>query len=299
MNCKYVQFKGVVVVIVSLLISQVYADPNGIINGSFELYDVNTVLEFNMPTGWNTDGHYTAIVDHLTPRGPKWKLKKDLLPFDGNHFLLLSTGMERKLPTDPNQANVWQTITVNAGDKITGVYFFGTVDYNVYKDWATIQLIPMEPNLSYLQLVYVDVVKVGSWHQYETGSISGWKRFEHTFTFGEAGTYTLVIRVCDYKDNLYDSFFAVDSLVLCHNPAQAGDFSCDCTVNFKDFAYFAHDWRCNCKDPNVHNDHQSDPNYYNDPNSYCLLGTDLNNDGPVDINDLQIMSEHWLEGIKE
>jgi hypothetical protein len=298
MKYKYVQFEEVFIILM-LFTPLVFAEPNSIINGSFEHYDVNTVLEFNTPAGWNIDGHYTAIVDHLTPRSPRWKLKTNLLPFDGNYFLLLSTGTENKLPRDPNQANVWQTITVNAGDKLTGVYFFGTLDYNTFNDWAEIKLVPMDSNLSILMLVSVNVLKVGSWYPNETGSMSGWKRFEHTFTSGEAGIYTLIIRVCDYKDYLVDSFFAVDSLVLCHNPAQTGDFSCDCTVNFDDFVYFAHDWRCNCKNPKVHNDYQSDPNYYNDPNSYCLLGTDLNNDGMVDINDLQILSEHWLEGIKE
>lgn len=298
MKCKCVQFEEVFIILM-LFTPLIFAEPNNIINGRFELYDENPVLEFNTPTGWNTDGHYTAVVDHLTPRGSNWKLNKNLLPFDGNYFLLLSTGTENKPIREPNQANVWQTITVNAGDKITGVYFFGTVDYNAYNDWAEIKLEPMDSNLSTLRLVHVNVLQVGSWHSGETGSMSGWKRFEHTFTSGEAGIYTLKIRVCDAKDYNIDSFFAVDSLVLCRNPAQTGDFSCDCTVNFKDFVYFAHDWLCNCKDPNVLNDPQSDPNYYNDPNGYCLLGTDLNNDGPVDINDLQTLSAQWLEGIKE
>jgi hypothetical protein len=296
MKCKYVQCEGVFIILI-LFTSLVFADPN---NGRFELYDVNAVLGFNTPKGWNIDDHYTAVVDHLTPRNSHWKLKKDLLPFDGNYFLLLSTGTEGKLSRDPNQANVWQTITINAGDKLTGVYFFGTQDYNLYNDWAEIKLVPLvDSNLSTLQLVSVDVIKVGSWHPNETGSMSGWKRFERIFTPEEAGVYTLKIRVCDYQDWNVSSVFAVDGLVLCHNPAQTGDLSCDCTVNSKDFVYFAKDWRFNCKDPNVHNDSQSDPNYYNDPNSYCLLGTDLNNDGPVDITDLLILSEHWLEGIKE
>jgi hypothetical protein len=283
----------------TLLISCAMAAPN---NGGFELFDYNSTIGINTPAGWNTDNNYTAVVNHLTPRDSRWKLKKDLLPFNGNSFLLLGTGKENVLRKEPNQANVWQTITVNAGDKLTGVFFFGTLDYYPYLDWAEIKL-GQSPlvnlNLSSLMLVHVTAGNVGSFDQYDAGSMSGWKRFEHTFTPEEAGTYTLIIRVCDYGDSEYDSFFAVDSFVLCRNPAQAGDFSCDCTVNFEDFVYLANDWLCNCKDPNVHNDPQSDPNYYNDPNSNCLLGTDLTGNGPVNTNDFRIMSEHWLEGIKE
>lgn len=275
-------------------------EPN---NGRFELFDVNGpygTYGFNTPTGWYCDANYAAVVDKLTPRDYRWKLQTDLLPFDGNHFLLLSTGTENILRYEPNNAKIWQTISVNAGDKLTGVYFFGTRDYSSFLDWGEIKLTPLaDSNLHELSIVYVTVEDVGSFGSNDAGSMSGWKRFEYTFNADEAGIYKLTIRACDYHDAVYDTFFAVDGLVLCHNPAQAGDFSCDCTVNFEDFAFLAADWLCNCKDPNIFNDPQSDPNLYNDPNSNCLLGTDLSNDGPVDANDLMILSENWLEGIKE
>ena len=95
------------------------------------------------------------------------------------------------------------------------------------------------------------------------------------------------------------SYLAVDSMVLCRNPSGAGDFNADCIVNFEDFAFFAADWLFNCKDPAIHDDPIADANYYNDIYSNCLLGTDLDDSGPVDFNDIRILSDGWLEGIKE
>lgn len=59
------------------------------------------------------------------------------------------------------------------------------------------------------------------------------------------------------------------------------DFLCPDGVNFIDFAFFASNW---------HRNHCNPANYYCD-------GTDLNRSGSVDIRDLQIFTEHWLEGL--
>ena len=206
-----------------------------------------------------------------------------LFPFEGEHFLVLSTG---DVPRGSAGAKVQQSITVDAGDKLTGVYFFGTCDYWDYNDFAYIKLIPQpgDSNLSEISIVEISVWDVGDY-----SSLSGWKRFEQVFDTNQAGTYNLTIAVGDYGDAVWDTYMVVDGIVLCHDPPAAGDLSCDCTVNFQDFAFLAADWLRDCNDPNV----------YYDPNSHCLLGTDLTGDGPVDINDLQVMSEYWLEGIKE
>ena len=63
-----------------------------------------------------------------------------------------------------------------------------------------------------------------------------------------------------------------------------GDINHDCLVNLRDFSWLATDWLKNC----------NDPNYSSDPNSNCYKGTDLNGDGPVDLNDLEIMSDNWI-----
>jgi len=60
----------------------------------------------------------------------------------------------------------------------------------------------------------------------------------------------------------------------------AADFLCPDGVNFIDFAFFADHWG---------------QNFCNEANYFCQ-GTDLNHSGSVDIWDLEIFTEHWLEG---
>jgi len=289
MNCKCAHFWGAISLLFLLLTAQAQAIPDPC-NGRFELFDYNNTIDINTPTGWQHE-NYTAVVGYFVPKPENgtttnWRinLQTGLLPFEGEHFLVLSTGNVPRQAV--KYAKVWQSITVEAGDKLTGVYFFGTCDYLPYNDLADINLVPLpgESNLSVINIAHISIEDVGDYN-----SLSGWKRFEYTFDTNKAGTYDLTIFVSDYGDLAYESYFAVDGLVLCHNPPVTGDLSCDCTVNFQDFALLAVDWLCDCNNPNV----------YNDPNSNCLLGTDLTGDGPVDIKDLQIMSEYWLEGTKE
>lgn len=286
MNCKCAHFWGAISLLSVFLTTQVISAPY---NGRFELFDYNDTIDINTPTGWQYE-NYTDVVGHFIPHPEpgettNWRinLQTGLLPFEGEHFLVLSTG---DMPEQVAYAKVWQSITVGAGDKLTGVYFFGTCDYKPYNDFAYIKLIPPrnDPNLSEVNIVQISIQDLGDF-----SSMSGWERFEKTFDVNQAGTYDLTILVSDYGDAIWDTYFAVDGIVLCHNPPPAGDLSCDCTVNFEDFALLAVDWLCDCNNPNV----------YNDPNSNCLLGTDLTGDGPVDTKDLQIMSEYWLEGTKE
>jgi hypothetical protein len=268
----------------------VYADPNNPNNGRFEFFDFNDTFDINTPTGWICE-NYTDVVSNFIPHPEpdqgsfeNWRIntKTGLFPFEGNYFLVLSTGDVRPEPT---YAKVWQTITVATGDKLTGVYFFGTCDYLVYDDFGEIKLIA-EPNLglSDMTLVRISITDVGS-----HGSLSGWTRFEHTFEANEAGNYNLVISVNDDIDSIWDTYFAVDGLALCKNASQFGDINGDCTTNFQDFALLAADWLSNCNNPDV----------FNDPNSNCRLGTNLTGNGLIDNNDLQIMSEYWLDGTKQ
>jgi hypothetical protein len=289
MNHKCAHFWGAISLLSLLLTIQAQAGPDPC-NGRFEFFDPNS--DFNTPTDWQ-HANYTAVVNHFIPHPvprqgetTNWKIDPEvgLSPFEGDYFLVLSNG---DMPGEPSYAKVWQTIAVEAGNKLTGAYFFGTCDYLPYNDFADIRLIPLpdDSNLSEISIVYISVEDVCNY-----GSLSGWTRFEKTFTADEAGTYDLIIRVSDYGEDIYwDSYFAVDGLVLCRYPSGVGDFTCDCTVNFQDFTLFAADWLRDCSDPLV----------YNDPNTNCRLGTNLSGSSPVDIDDLWIMSEHWLEGTKE
>ena len=62
----------------------------------------------------------------------------------------------------------------------------------------------------------------------------------------------------------------------------AADFLCPDGVNFIDFAFFADHW---------------EQNFCNEANGYCD-GTDLDQSGSVDLLDLEIFAELWLEGFK-
>ena len=285
MSCKCTHLWNAISLIAIVLTTQGFC-ASEVNNGRFELYEFN---EVNVPTGWQCE-NYADVVGNFIPHPDQggftnWRIDTTtgLFPFEGEHFLVLSTG---DMPEQVTYAKVWQSITIDACDKLTGVYFFGTCDYKPFDDFAYIKLIPPpgDLNLSEINVVQISVLDLGDF-----SSMSGWKRFEYTFDINQAGTYNLTIFVGDYEDEYWDSYFIVDGIVLCHDPPAAGDLSCDCTVNFQDFAFLAADWLRNCNNP-------SD---YNDPNSHCLLGTDLTGDGPVDINDLQVMSEYWLEGIKE
>jgi len=259
----------------------VYAD---IVNGGFEQSEPNDMLDFDPPFGWERE-NYAAVVNNFVPQPERgstenWKIdvQAGLGPFEGQSFVVLSTG---DVESDPMYAEIRQQIEISAGQKLTGVYFFGTCDYIPFNDYATITLVP-DPNssLTDIILINISVTDVGNY-----GSTDGWGLFEHTFSEAEAGTYEIVLLVHDVDDNIFKSYLAVDNITLC-SPPEYGDINHDCQVNMLDFAFMAVDWSNDC----------SDPNYLSDPNNRCQYGTDINGDGPVDINDLWLMAENWLTG---
>jgi hypothetical protein len=144
MNCKCAHFWSAISLISVFLTILAQAEPN-LYNGKFELFDANGG-DFNTPTGWQHK-NYTAVISNFIPYRP-WLLPEEgLVPFEGDYFVMLSTG--DMYDTDPNYAQIWQTITVDAGDKLTGVYFFGTYDYMDFNDFAEIKLVPSanDPNI--------------------------------------------------------------------------------------------------------------------------------------------------------
>lgn len=260
-----------------------------IINGKFEAADSNGVLDdkghfFYPPEDWERV-NYTAVLDKFVPDSNEgnyglWKIdiEEGLLPIEGQSFVLLTTG---DIYPNPRWASLEQEIFVKADQIISGYYFFGTLDWSTYSDWANITLVPADSNESLRSIVLVDVSvrDVGSY-----SSMDGWKYFEYTFNAEEQGTYTLLIRVDDYSDEFYTSYFAIDDLLLCDFQT-VGDINRDCHVNLEDFSWMAVDWLRDC----------NDPGYFSEPGSNCYRGTDLSGDGPVDYNDLAIIGENWLE----
>ena len=284
MNHKCLQF-----LLVFCLIVSVYARVN---NGDFE---EGVVLieqsypgyeDFNAPLGWDRE-RYAAVVDNFVPdpvlgqgNYDYWLIDTEigLLPYSNQFFVVLSTG-----DFYPNEqvSQIWQKVCVNSGDRISGVYFFGTCDYPRFDDYATITLIPdSNAGLEELELVRISASNVGQF-----SSIAGWERFEHTFSPAEAGTYNLVLFVTDLVDEIYESYLAVDDITICAAP-EYGDLNYDCWVNMTDFSLFAQDWLQDC----------SDPSYLAEPKNNCSYGTNIDTDGLVDANDLYLMSQFWLNG---
>lgn len=259
----------------------VYAD---IVNGGFEQSEPNDMLDFDPPFGWERE-NYAAVVGNFVPQPERgntsnWKIDVEagLVPFEGQSFVVLSTG---DVQPDPMYAEIRQQIEVSTGQRLAGAYFFGTCDYIPFEDYATITLIPdSNSSLRDIILLNINVGDVGSY-----GSMDGWGLFEYTFSEAEAGTYEIVLLVSDLNDWIFKSYLAVDNVTLCY-PPEYGDINRDCQVNMLDFAFMAIDWLNDC----------SDPNYLSDPNNRCQYGTDINGDGPVDINDLWLMAENWLTG---
>jgi len=261
----------------------VYAN---IANGGFEQSEPNATIDANTPTDWQRE-NYAAVVNNFVPQpdpnrgnANNWKIDivEGLDPFEGQSFVVLSTS---DILPEPMYAKISQQIEVFAGQRLAGMYFFGTCDYIPFEDYAIITLIP-NPNSSLrdIMLLNINVADVGSY-----SSMDGWGFFEYTFSQQEAGVYELALSVSDLSDIIFKSYLAVDNITLCYAP-EYGDINYDCQVNMLDFAFMSNDWLNDC----------SDPIYFSDPNSLCKFGTDIDGDGPVDVNDLLLMSQNWLTG---
>jgi hypothetical protein len=252
-------------------------DVNDFNNPSFELYyDVNESPDFNAPTNWERT-NYTSVVSRFNYRGTNWRLDPNigLIPYEGNYFVLLSS-----VNGGGFYSEIRQEITINADDRLTGAYFFGTDDYRPYDDWAVIQLVMPDTN----DVVGPNIVDVNVADVQSYGSMRGWKRFDYVFDANQAGTYDLKIAVFDKSDTILASYFAVDGLLICPNSPVFGDINADCDINFLDFAMLANDWMCDCNDSSI----------FNDPNHNCVHGTDFDESNFVDFDDLQVIIDNWL-----
>ncbi|MCE5340773.1 MAG: hypothetical protein LLF92_06550 [Planctomycetaceae bacterium] len=172
---------------------------------------------FDIPSGWHVE-NYCAVVSSFLPNdyaGDKsaWQIDTDteLTPYAGSKFALLSNG-----DSSVNYGRISQQIDVQAGDMITGAYFFGTCDYTPWDDYAEIRLVAeSDSGLSDIILVHISVADVGNY-----GSTDGWVTFQsEAFTDFNCGTYTLECSVRDTADFQLESYFAVDALHIIPEPA--------------------------------------------------------------------------------
>jgi hypothetical protein len=255
-----------------------------IFNGGFELSEPVNSFGVKPPTGWKSS-NYTHTVSRLEmdlideERTDDWSediVKYGLEPYEGDYLALLST--ESNLPRDEiGYAKLSQEITIQGGERISGVFFFGACDYLPFDDYAEIRLMPdpntmPDPNNIMLAKISISTPGIGSF-----ASTEGWEYFEYVFSEQEAGKYTLVLGVYDELDLVWNSYLAVDALRLCQAPDN-GDVNHDCDVDLQDFSLLASDWLKDCADPN----------------EFCHPNTELSGDDIVDFGDLDLFLTDWL-----
>ena len=140
-------------------------DPNVLQNGLFECGDPNlTEYDFTAPIYWERIPHpdsidksdcYAALVSSFDPdpndqyNKVNWSI---LAPFEGDTFVLLSTGgfgtgNNKVEDGDVEGCMISQKVFFNMGDVILGAYFLGTVDYPEFNDYGRI-FAKLDPNYS-------------------------------------------------------------------------------------------------------------------------------------------------------
>lgn len=204
------------VIIMGAIIISLCAPAFGIVNSGFE----SSVLEdgIYVPLYWDRE-YYVSVVDSFSPddatgSSTYWQISSELplMPFEGDSFVVLSSG---DIPEfDSPYGKISQSVTIHEGEKLSGVFFFGTCDYfsaGNNNDYATISLLAEEGSgLDDIEVVRVDVESIGDY-----SSNSGWVYFESdVFTAANAGLYTLEIAVYDDGDLKFNSYFMIDNLYI-------------------------------------------------------------------------------------
>ncbi|MGA2324062.1 MAG: hypothetical protein ABSG22_09470 [Sedimentisphaerales bacterium] len=235
-----------------------------ILNGGFE-------EDPDVPLFWQSTGRVPEILQTYTAYDDRGHGLATIDAFEGQYFVMLESGGGTP---DTAYSQLTQRIVVNAGQSITGAYFFATIDHLPYNDTATIKLVP-DPcsSLTEILLARKSVADVNSYD-----SMEGWEAFSHTFTALEAGIYTLVLRVEDAIDYVTPSYLAVDALKIECNGSLAGDLNGDCRVDYFDLALLVDQWLNEC-----------------DSSPWCN-DSDLNHSGNVDFVDFSILADNWRIG---
>ncbi|MDO8335287.1 MAG: hypothetical protein Q7T74_00700 [Candidatus Saccharibacteria bacterium] len=256
-----------------------------ILNGSF---DANSTL----PASWQIDhnGVLPEIRQSFSTAEQPYSSSKYppiiIQPVgDSQYFALLRSDSRDHVATRRDSfgrivdfCQISQTITVRAGQYITGEYFFSTGDYLPYNDMAIIKLVPdpcSDPaDFNEILLAQKNVADVGDFQ-----TMAGWETFIYDFNEAKAGTYTLILQVEDVGDDKWTSRLAVDALKIECSYELAGDINSDCVVDFYDFAILANQWLNECIAPTWCNNADINP---------------LPEGNKVNFSDVMILAEHWL-----
>jgi hypothetical protein len=187
-----------------------------ILNSGFE--NVIEGRKYDTPANWNVENLASSVslfeasqTEEYPGQKTGWKidLTGGLQPYQGSKFALLGNG-----PGDVYFGRMTQDITVEAGDIISGAYFFGTCDYAAFYDYASIKLLAKQGSgLSDVELVSINLEDVGDF-----GSTEGWVTFQSD-PLSFSGIYTLEVSIFDDRDSVYESYFAVDGLTITPEPA--------------------------------------------------------------------------------
>jgi hypothetical protein len=280
-----------------------YIDDPNMQNGFLECGDTNlTQYGFEPPTYWERVPHpgsafqddcYASLHGSFSSEDSRWEIEE---PFEGDSFVLLSTGGEGNFNGNLVQgAKISQEVFLNAGDILLGAYFYGTIDYAPFNDFSTIYLRPegsSDPE-DRLELAYCDVLTVGDYkstHGHPYSIMGGWVPFSYTIEDANyAGSYYLECEVVDTDDMKVTSYLAVDGLQICSGTKLDSDIDHDGGVDMTDYLIFSSAWLAFCPDDIT----GIDPNTISDPNIPCQL-SDFNNDSYVDTIDLATISNEWL-----
>ncbi len=198
MRLKYLSF-----FIALLFRGNAYSAPLSVTNGSFESFEYNEILDFNIPLSWSIENH-AAVIDNLHAQNPSWKIENPLEAINGNYFLVLATN-----GNGVNFAKAHQQVSIYPGKSISGFYFFGTNGPVNSNDYASIKLIPNSNTLSEIVLVFIEANQVGDYN-----SLQNWQYFEYSFEPNQAGLYQLELAVADINDNNNANYFCIDNLEI-------------------------------------------------------------------------------------
>ncbi len=158
------------------------SEPPLVSNGSFETNDL---------TGWSASGPASVVTSYAAEpdSSPIYS------PIDGSYFALL-TGGDADVYT-----SISQTITVVAGETISGWAFYDTNDYSPFEDDSAVSLQVAGPS-TVATLFSASTFTVGDYGE------THWTPWSYTFTM--SGTYTLVAQVRNTIDNIRSPHLGLD-----------------------------------------------------------------------------------------
>lgn len=252
-------------------------------NGGFEIPDPNRATQwytppmdwffedtFTQPINRNYVGLHTTFVP-IPEHGQvdvTWVIPA---PFNGEKFVLLSTGDSNGLDSESDTFNstISQIITLCPGDTLYGNYFFGTTDYSRFEDTGFGKLLDpnlvvsldegvTDPNAYYLspndpinintgiQLFLISVDDVASYKSTES-----WQFFKYTYQGNSCQQFRLYFQVRDCEDRSYKSYLALDNVRICRNAPELADLNRDCFIDMNDLNLLARAWMADCNDPMV------------------------------------------------